>query len=50
MTFSFNHYNYNVQELEKSMTFYAEALRMKKVRRQKEPNGSWTWLYIGEGE
>ncbi len=44
MTFSFNHYNYNVLDLEKSMTFYAEALGLKEVRRKEAPDGSWfTW-------
>lgn len=50
MTFSFNHYNYNVMDLEKSMTFYAEALGLKEVRRKEAPDGSWKLVYLGDGE
>ena len=50
MTFSFNHYNYNVLDLEKSMTFYAEALGLKEVRRKEAPDGSWKLVYLGDGE
>ena len=32
--FTFNHYNYNVLDLEKSMAFYAAALGLKEVRRK----------------
>ena len=48
MTFSFNHYNYNVLDLEKSMTFYAEALGLKEVRRKEAPDGSWKLVYLGD--
>ena len=50
MTFSFNHYNYNVLDLEKSMTFYAEALGLKEVRRKEAPDGSWKLVYLGDGK
>ena len=50
MTFSFNHYNYNVLDLEKSITFYAEALGLKEVRRKEAPDGSWKLVYLGDGE
>ena len=50
MTFSFNHYNYNVLDVEKSMTFYAEALGLKEVRRKEAPDGSWKLVYLGDGE
>ena len=50
MTFSFNHYNYNVLDLEKSMAFYAEALGLKEVRRKEAPDGSWKLVYLGDGK
>ena len=41
MKFVFNHYNYNVLDLEKSMAFYEAALGLKEVRRKEAPDGSW---------
>ena len=38
--FTFNHYNYNVLDLEKSMAFYEAALGLKEVRRKEAPDGS----------
>ena len=40
--FAFNHYNYNVLDLEKSMAFYEAALGLKEVRR-KEAGLSGRW-------
>ena len=34
MTFAFNHFNFNVLDLEKSLKFYEEALGLKEVRRK----------------
>ena len=48
--FTFNHYNYNVLDLEKSMAFYAAALGLKEVRRKEAPDGSWKLVYLGDGE
>lgn len=50
MAFSFNHYNYNVLDLEKSMAFYAEALGLEEVRRKEAPDGSWKLVYLGDGK
>ena len=47
--FTFNHYNYNVLDLEKSMAFYAAALGLKEVRRKEAPDGSWKLVYLGDG-
>lgn len=49
MKFVFNHYNYNVLDLEKSMTFYEAALGLKEVRRKEAPDGSWKLVYLGDG-
>ncbi len=48
--FTFNHYNYNVLDLEKSMAFYATALGLKEVRRKEAPDGSWKLVYLGDGK
>lgn len=47
--FTFNHYNYNVLNLEKSMQFYADALGLFEVRRKEAPDGSWKLVYLGDG-
>ena len=49
MKFVFNHYNYNVLDLEKSMVFYEAALGLKEVRRKEAPDGSWKLVYLGDG-
>lgn len=49
MKFVFNHYNYNVLDLEKSMAFYEVALGLKEVRRKEAPDGSWKLVYLGDG-
>lgn len=48
--FTFNHYNYNVLDLEKSMTFYAQALGLHEVRRKEAEDGSWKLVYLGDGK
>lgn len=49
MKFVFNHYNYNVLDLEKSIAFYEAALGLKEVRRKESPDGSWKLVYLGDG-
>lgn len=49
MKFVFNHYNYNVLDLEKSMAFYEAALGLKEVCRKEAPDGSWKLVYLGDG-
>ena len=48
--FTFNHFNYNVLDLEKSMKFYEEALGLKEVRRKEAEDGSWKLVYLGDGK
>jgi len=50
MKFSFAHNNFNVVNLEKSLKFYEEALDLKEVRRMDAPDGSFTLVYLGDGE
>ena len=49
--FVFNHFNYNVFDLEKSIKFYEEALGLKEVRRKTSPSeGEWILVYLGDGK
>ena len=45
----FNHFNFNVLDLQKSLDFYAEALNLKPVREKKAKDGSFTLVYLGDG-
>lgn len=50
MKFQFAHYNYNVIDLQKSIAFYQEALGLQEVRRKEAADGSFTLVYLGDGE
>lgn len=45
----FNHFNFNVLDLEKSLKFYEEALGLTPVREKKASDGSFTLVYLGDG-
>ena len=49
MSFSFNHFNFNVLDLERSLKFYDEALGLKVVREKKAADGSFILNYLGDG-
>lgn len=49
MKFEFNHNNFNVLDLEKSLTFYKEALGLKEVRRYTPESGEFILVYLGDG-
>lgn len=46
----FNHFNFNVLDLERSLSFYKEALNLTPVREKKAEDGSFTLVYLGDGE
>lgn len=48
--FKFNHFNFNVLDLEKSLKFYKEALGLEEVRRKEAEDGSYKLIYLGDGE
>lgn len=50
MKFTFNHFNFNVLDLEKSMKFYEESLELKEVKRKEAADGSFILVYLGDGE
>ena len=47
--FKFNHFNFNVFDLEKSLKFYDEALGLKPVRSKEAADGSFMLVYLGDG-
>lgn len=46
MKFKMDHENYNVSNLEQSLTFYKEALGLTEVRRNVAADGSYIIVYI----
>ena len=48
--FVFNHFNFNVFDLEKSLRFYDEAFGLKPVKEKLASDGSFKLVYLGDGE
>ena len=46
----FNHFNFNVLNLERSLTFYQEALGLKPVGKIDARDGSFHIVYLGDGK
>lgn len=46
----FNHFNFNVLDLEKSIKFYEETLGLKPVREKTAEDNSFRLVYLGDGE
>ena len=46
----FDHFNFNVLDLEKSMAFYEKALGLKEKRRKTAPDGSFILVYLADGK
>ena len=44
--FQFNHFNFNVLDLEKSLKFYKEALGLDVVREKNSSDGSFKIVYL----
>lgn len=49
MNSKYLHVNFNVFDLEKSLTFYKKALNLKEVRRREAEDGSFILVYLGDG-
>ena len=47
---TFNHFNFNVLDLEKSLKFYEEALNLKEARRMEAADGSFILVYLTDGK
>lgn len=50
MKFKMAHENYNVLDLNRSLTFYKEALGLTEVRRTEAKDGSFIIVYVGNKE
>ena len=47
--YRFEHFNFNVADLDKSLAFYKEALGLEPVRRSEAKDGSFTLVFLGDG-
>ena len=45
----FNHFNFTVLDLDKSLAFYKEALGLEPVRVKDAADGSFQLVYLGDG-
>ena len=48
--FAFNHFNFNVLDLERSLRFYKEALDLEPVRERNAADGSFRLVFLGDGK
>ena len=47
---TFNHFNFNVSDLDKSLQFYKDALDLEPVRRTEAEDGSFVIVFLGDGQ
>ena len=47
--FTFNHFNFNVLDLDRSLAFYKDALGLVPVREKEAGDGSFRLVYLGDG-
>ena len=48
--FTFNHFNFNVLDLDRSLKFYDQALGLRVTREKNAEDGSFKLVYLGDGE
>ena len=48
--FRFNHFNFNVLDLGRSLEFYDQALGLSPVREKEAADGSYKLVFLGDGE
>ncbi|MDR3195168.1 MAG: VOC family protein [Tannerella sp.] len=46
----FDHFNFNVLDLERSLAFYDRALGLKETRRQTAPDGSFVIVFLTDSQ
>lgn len=46
----FDHYNFNVLDLDRSIAFYEKALGLKEARRMQAKDGSFILVYLEDGK
>ena len=49
MKFTFNHNNFNVLDLDRSISFYEKALGLKPVQEKVADDGSFKLVYLSDG-
>jgi lactoylglutathione lyase len=49
MKFTIDHFNINVLDLEKSLTFYNKALGLKETRKSEAKDSSYIIVFLGDG-
>ena len=47
---TFNHFNFNVSNLERSLQFYQEALGLREVQRKTPEDGRFIIVFLGDGK
>ena len=47
--FTFNHFNFNVLDLARSVQFYHDALGLEPVRTKDASDGSFRLVFLGDG-
>ena len=47
---TFNHFNFNVSDLDKALQFYKDALDLEPVRRKEAADGSYVLVFLGDGK
>ncbi len=47
---TFNHFNFNVSDLDRSLQFYKDALDLEPVGRKEAADGSFVIVYLGDGK
>lgn len=45
---TFNHFNFNVLDLDKSLAFYKEALNLAPIREKEAEDGSFKLMFLGD--
>jgi len=50
MNFRFDHNNFNVRDLDKSLSFYRDALGFVEIRRMEPPDKSFILVFLGDGK
>lgn len=50
MAFVFNHFNFNVADLQTSLAFYEKALGFHEVGRIEDKDGAYVIVYLGDGK
>ncbi len=46
--YTFNHFNFNVTDLDRSLKFYKEALGLEPVRRKEAEDGRYVIVFLGD--